>query len=196
MKTISLNLYSFQELSPEAQTAAIEKHQHINTNFDWWDSVYDQFNEDAQNYFDIDNIYFSGFWSQGDGAMFEYSSINPAFIDEIINGLDLPTWKKQILSAAYITGTGQHSGHYYHSGCCRHNIDYDYYQFNQHPNLHDFVNDQFNEIEKLIRDKYKDLCSELYRNLEREYEYLTGPEAIKETLICNEYEFTSDGEMY
>lgn len=196
MKTISLNLYTFQELSPEAQSVAIEKHQHINTNFEWWDSVNDQFKEDAEKYFDIDNIYFSGFWSQGDGAMFEYSSINAAFIDEIINGLNLPLWKKKILAAAYITGTGKHSGNYYHSGNCSHNIDYDYYQFNQHTNLHDFVNDQFNDIEELIRDKYKNLCSELYNNLEREHEHLTSPDAIKETLICNEYEFTEDGEIY
>lgn len=29
-----------------------------------------------------------------------------------------------------------------------------------------------------------------------EYEYLTSEEAIKETLICNEYDFTEDGRIY
>jgi hypothetical protein len=32
--------------------------------------------------------------------------------------------------------------------------------------------------------------------LRHEYEYLTSEEAIKETLIINEYDFTIDGKIY
>jgi hypothetical protein len=36
----------------------------------------------------------------------------------------------------------------------------------------------------------------LYLTLEKEYEYLTSEETIKESLIANEYDFTEDGKIY
>jgi hypothetical protein len=36
----------------------------------------------------------------------------------------------------------------------------------------------------------------IYRQLEREYDYLTSDEAIAESIIANEYEFTEEGERY
>lgn len=45
MKTIELNLYSFEELSKEIQKKVIENNRDINVSFGWWDSTY----EDAKN---------------------------------------------------------------------------------------------------------------------------------------------------
>jgi len=40
MKTIEVKIYSFDELSEEAQKKAINSHSDINVNSDWWESVY------------------------------------------------------------------------------------------------------------------------------------------------------------
>jgi len=45
MKTKTINIYSFNELSEEAKKTAIEKLYDINVNHDWWEFTY----EDAKN---------------------------------------------------------------------------------------------------------------------------------------------------
>jgi len=41
MKTIELNLYTFKELSKEAQQKAIEDHRYFNVDHEWWNCTYD-----------------------------------------------------------------------------------------------------------------------------------------------------------
>lgn len=41
MKTITINLYSFEELSEEAKQKAIEELSDINTDYNWWESTYE-----------------------------------------------------------------------------------------------------------------------------------------------------------
>lgn len=45
MKTITINLYSFDELSKEVKQKALEKYSYINVEHDWWHGTY----EDAKN---------------------------------------------------------------------------------------------------------------------------------------------------
>lgn len=40
MRIETIEIFTFDELSPEAQAKAIEKLSDINVTFDWWDSVY------------------------------------------------------------------------------------------------------------------------------------------------------------
>lgn len=59
-----------------AQLALIEEHRHWNVDHgtEWWDATYDDFVEVAAAFgitVPRDQISFSGFWSQGDGASFE-----------------------------------------------------------------------------------------------------------------------------
>lgn len=60
MKTKTINLYQFSELSDEAKENAIEKLLDINVDFNWWNSTY----EDAENInfkinsFDLDRASF------------------------------------------------------------------------------------------------------------------------------------------
>ena len=204
MKTINVNLYTFEELSPEAQKKAIEKYHDINVDYNWWEFIYENFTEKNNKYFDIDKIYFSGFYSQGDGAMFEYKNVTKSFLFSIIDGLNLPNWKKEILKNVDFSFYGDHSGprsnFYCHENTAAHFCDWyeprlNYDKMNCN-NIEDFLHDHLNIIQKEVIFKYKNLCRELYRNLEKEYNFLTSEEAIKETLICNDYEFTSDGEIY
>ena len=45
MKTVTLNIYKFEELSPEIQSKVIEKNRDLNVDYDWWAPEY----EDAEN---------------------------------------------------------------------------------------------------------------------------------------------------
>lgn len=42
----------------------------------------------------------------------------------------------------------------------------------------------------------RDLARWLYRQLEREYDYLTSDEAVDEAIVANEYSFTVDGKRF
>ena len=37
---------------------------------------------------------------------------------------------------------------------------------------------------------------DMYNSLEKEFDSLTTDEAVKESLISNEYDFTSEGDIY
>lgn len=75
-------------LSKERRDALLEKHRNTNIkHVEWWDGVYEQFVESCTekgirvDTHDVQtvggktiakpSVYFSGFWSQGDGACFE-----------------------------------------------------------------------------------------------------------------------------
>ena len=45
MKTITLKLYSFNELDKQAKQKALTTYQDLNIGFDWWDYVFEDFIE-------------------------------------------------------------------------------------------------------------------------------------------------------
>lgn len=66
---ITITAYKYDELQGRAKEKASEKLREWATDHEWWDGVYDLAKEDGeQRGFEIDDIRFSGFWSQGDGA--------------------------------------------------------------------------------------------------------------------------------
>lgn len=73
MREVKINLYQFDELGEKAQEKVLEKFRYINVEDDWYQPIYDQFREEVQEGYGIsvDEMNFSGFYSQGDGASFE-----------------------------------------------------------------------------------------------------------------------------
>ena len=139
---------------------------------------------------------FQWFWSQGDGAMFEYSGIKQQLVDEFIDSLNLSPMRKCWLeNNIYVSGKGNHRGHYYHDNCCNHAIYWEVDNGDLHwsSNFHQWLESFSEEFESFVIDKYKDMCRDLHRDLEREYDYLTSEDAIIETM--NEYEFFENGDM-
>ncbi len=60
--------FTYEELTPKAQEKALMWFSETLDN-DWWDCTYANAKEDGKEKgFDIEDIRFSGFWSQGDGA--------------------------------------------------------------------------------------------------------------------------------
>lgn len=80
-ETREITVYKFDELSDKAKEKAREWYRDGQLDYDWWEFVYEQADTAAKHLgIDIDRkgkhtpaIYFSGFWSQGDGACFEGS---------------------------------------------------------------------------------------------------------------------------
>ena len=194
MKTVEVNVYQFDELSDEAKEKAREWYRNGSFNYEWWDFLYDDFKERAKEVgFDVTNIYFRGFWSQGDGAMFEYDYMRDKLRLEFINQLGLSAMRKDwLINNTMTSGRGKHRGHYYHSRCCEHNIYWEVDNGDLHYWLESFESDFID----FVTDKYEDLCHELYKSLEKEYEYLNSDEVIDESLIVNEYEFDEDGNRF
>lgn len=200
MKTINIKLYKFEELNKEAQQKAIEDNYNINTNHEWYEYIIEEFTEN-ENIFEDINIYFSGFYSQGDGAMFEYNRINKdifkTFLDEEYKHLT-ETRKKLIFDNIDTTAKGKQRGLYYHENSCIHTIDIELSQgyCSKHSNIYNLIVELNENFESYLIDLYKSKCKKLYKSLNDYYDYLQSYEVIKETLIINDYEFTEEGDIY
>ena len=202
MRTITTetNVYDINDVksNTELLSKALEKHRYINVEFDWWDDDYDN-HEESNNSFSITRRYFSGFCSQGDGAMFEYDGISSDLRDEFVDSLNLSPMRKEWLrNNVSVSGKGRQTGHYYHEKSCNHSI---YWEVDNGDityrceNIQNFIESFEGKFEEFVIDRYEDMCSNLYSCLNTTYDYLTSDEAILETLECNEYEFDINGNI-
>lgn len=191
-ETITRDIYTFDELSDAAKERAREWYRSGTFDYEWWDGVYELANTaGAILGIDIDEIYFSGFWSQGDGACFtgryQYrkgwkKALSAEFGGELLARLvTIGDELQAAQKAAFFTGTAriEHSGHYYHSGCMRFDCDIE--------------RGNFEDFEDSIQGALRGFADWIYRQLESEYEYLTSDESVDESILANEYEFSEDG---
>ncbi len=192
MRQKTINIYKFRELSESVKKKVIELNSDINTNFDWWDSTYEDITTLAKLMgIDISKIYFSGFSSQGDGACFEgtyhyepnaVQAIKDfAPIDSVINmAIRFEAIQSQSHIPYNLTASIKHHGRYYHSGCTSIDVEGD-----NNPN----------EVEEL-QQALRDFMNYIYKRLNEEYDDLTSDQAIIEAIECNEYEFTENGTIH
>jgi hypothetical protein len=195
MKTKTYAVYSFDELSPEAQKRAIAAHREFLSR-EWSAETVIQ---DAKQAFafaslEINKVFYSGFWSQGDGACFEgtwrargvnaagmreYAPID-AELNRIADGF--AKIAAQFPEAEFVV---KHSGHYYHENCTEFSFD-----------LPETLSDsEFHRIEKNLTELAKDAMRWIYRQLEKEYEWATADEQVIESIRAKGYEFTEDGQI-
>jgi elongation factor P hydroxylase len=73
MNTVSINLYTFEELAHEVQKKVVERERSINVEDSYWyEPIIEDWTEELQQRgFEQVKILFCGFGSQGDGACFE-----------------------------------------------------------------------------------------------------------------------------
>ena len=171
MRTISIKLYTFNELSESARQKVLEKMETHEVEFmEWWIPVY----EDAENVgikitgfdFDIDQI-------TGDFLGTEYMA-----------------------SEKIMDGHGKQCQTYK----AAEKFDKDWNALvSKYTDLMGIkINaDKFRSEEKVIEETFKNEIRRQYLTILRnEYEYLTSEEAIKESIEENGYEFTENGEIY
>ena len=195
MRTIEQTVYQFKELGDDAKAKALETLWDINLHEDWHEFLIGDFKANSQ--FDVTKVYFSGFSSQGDGAMFEYSGYD---FYNWVGSLDLPNWKKKILKVCDVSVSGKHSGsRYYHHLTCEHSFGFDYpndyHTKSDCENVFEFCDKWMEKFEKEVLERYNDECSDLYNDLGKEYEWMLSEEQVIETIEANEYEFTAEGEF-
>ena len=218
---ITIMGYKYSELNDTAKQRVRE--WHAEGMHDWWDSAYETAKEDGQaKGFDIDDIRFSGFWSQGDGASWTGRVDLPTFIE--LNLDERSAWYGEDVILLELWRNGWIEGkwleinvsnyHYCHSGGMRagDNPDIPLYSLDEDDiavlaegvmagasvvQLHGSfdVGTRVSEWcdEALIQAKA--FADDIYKKLEQEYDYLTGDEGVAETCDANEYLFDEHGEM-
>ena len=196
--TTTTNVYKFEELSPESQANALDKYREWMTDDPYWYTCETEYHKDLLTEQGIvkPEIYFSGFWNQGDGAVFECKSID---LIKLINSLgikdehkfiyDLLTDDKLDVSA----GIARTSNYYSHERTARLTIDLYWLGSDEHE---DTVLEKLKDLENELEQWRIDYCKEIYNALQSEYETIQSDDVLKEHFVENEYEFLEDGTMY
>lgn len=195
MRVVTKTVYKFNELSEDAQKKAIESFRTFNVDdINWYEFVYEAFiermKEKGFNLSD-DNISFTGFWSQGDGASFVCDDIDIEKLSKFIdkeNNTDLGKYIRFLDNysiTVYRTDT-----HYCHYNTV--SVHYDCSDMSGY----NLVTEKFDTFYDRVLELVKDECKKLYEFLENEYNYKTSDEAIKESIEANEYEFDEDGTLF
>lgn len=188
----------WRALSPARQQELLNEHRGREVFDNWWDSTYEQFKDDCKDVgIDVRWMYFSGFWSQGDGA---------SFVGQIYSWEKYlkATGKERLLEVArqcnwsYSTSIDTY-GNYCHSGTMRatadialtddlinpYNEDDEILQHDAwklaHPGIPTDL--ELAQIEDSITLDFRTRADALYRRLEEEYEHLTSDETVAERLL-------------
>jgi len=197
------NNHCWHKLPGHAKSQILDGHRHWNVDdFEWWDSVYELFTEDMKAIgIEVDKMYFSGFWSQGDGACFEgrvrdwglflksLGYTNPLFIEHF---------------RQYAEFAVSHRGYYYHENCTSFSMEFNLpEEFDEEGFLQVYgYGEELRDaaliaalslpensgaaLEAQFTEAFKDHMRDLYRRLEEDYEYLTSDEVVLESLEAND----------
>lgn len=230
METIEKQSYTIQQLIELDQHEAVEKikqwwYEH-GSDYQWWDDTYEQFKEEGYELgFLIGKMYFSGFYSQGDGASWsgqidivawlrahtEDSIAREAWIQLINEG-----WAEKHMPV------GQ-DGRYCHSGTM--SVAYwdgmigdpesiqdlePSHQLMQQESIFkgmnaldllnlitssDFDLKSMADIADALKESAKDYADKLYKQLREEHEYIMSAENLIEMCDINDWKFNNEGEM-
>lgn len=208
MRTIAKSIFTFAELSDTAKEKARE----------WYrqdlDVDYEHIFDDAANIADIlgldirqtriermngkvyyaPSVYFSGFWSQGDGACFGghyrykkgWKKALKAFCndDELMRiGQALQDLQKKHF---YRLGASiTHQGRYYHE-----------YSMGVDCEHLDGIYQDLSSAEKEFREIFADFAQWIYKGLRDEYDCANSNEAIDDALELGEFEFYENGDIF
>ncbi len=203
MRTEQIKIYSFNELADDAQQVAIDNHRgFLNTVSDFECTIDDAKAVGAIMGIDIDKIYFSGFYNQGDGACFEGSygykkGSLKALKEHAPNDKELHLIAEQLqaIQKKYfyqLTANVSHSGHYYHELCTCINV---YKGVNDSSGFYSDENapdELCDDVSQLLRE----FMQWIYSRLESENDYINSDNYIKENILINEYEFLQNGELH
>ena len=205
MRDKTITLYKFDELPTDAakETARSWMRQRAGEDGFGAECVLDDAKEALKVLgYRVDNIYYRGFSSQGDGACFTGNFYASDYDSKGTNGaqkllVDRPTDKELarcaaeleriLLACPELSASISHFGHYSHEMSTRFDID-----LGDEENRDESLDD---ETEEAFKEVSQDLMRWIYKALETDYEYRMSDEAIEEDIRANEYEFTEDGEQ-
>ena len=172
-------IVKYNELNEDQKTKVINNLRDINVDHDWFDFTYEDTKTILEflGFSDV-KIQFSGFSSQGDGASFTGKfkvSDNVNETKDRIKAVKEYTPHIKLFEYGMMRFNNEEwsdetllikriSHRYSHSGT---------------------ISSDNKDLTKFVRD----FSNELYKTLEKEYDYLTSRKCIEETIEANEYEF-------
>lgn len=192
MKTKTINLYKFEELTTEQQEKVLDKYRDFN------DDIFESYVDDEcntlelhENGFNNPIIYYSLGYSQGDGACFDCNDFD---LDLLLKDWQHKhkNWIINIIKdyCSCEISRNIYANHYYHSKTRYFEINTYRVEGNYTDRKHIIkaIQDADNYIENLRYELSESLTDRLYQQLE----WLQSDEQIAEVLIDNDYYFNGE----
>jgi len=208
MKVINLKLYQFKELDRKAKENALNLYRDINVNFNWWESVYEDFIWLCACMgikVDFNTIYFNDFYSQGAGSCFS------AQVDlfKLDTAIQISGWKQYAPDTEFpfkpldvnrrvlaLIKSGALNGDTKILARTRNysvTVDLGFYVEMRPGREHVRIFDELDKMEAWLNGIALRLNQHLFSLLRSQYEFLTSDTAIIESELFNEWLFTADG---
>jgi hypothetical protein len=214
--------FIYEDLSPKAKEKALMWFSST-LDHEWWECTYASAKEDgAEKGFDIEDIRFSGFWSQGDGASWTGSVNLSQFLEHHLKD-DNPDYGRYFTLQAlldegwvekYVT-IERRGFHYVHADMMREGgvslsalegLDEDSEARLQHDGplqranvyqLHVGIDTDalVDDLLEWVIEEAREFADKIYKDLEQEYEDLTSEESLIEGAYANGWRFDEDGTL-
>lgn len=195
MRHIKIPLFKFDELGTECQQEVVENHRDINVDHEWYEAEIEWFKDEMKiKGYVVEDVSFSGFYSQGDGALWigavrlwEWIQHHPGtYMTDVYEYIKI--CKKDDDDIMFITR--KLYPHYCHRFMMQieySDLDYD---------IHNVSDEHMIIFADLVLTAARNEALELYHRLEKIYEGLRSNESVIETIKCNDYEFMLDGTLW
>ena len=208
-RTVETVVYALAELSDAAKERARAWYRETCLDHEWYEAVFEDFEAICVilgvtlrtspvplmggGTRDNPHVFFRGFWSQGDGACFEGAYAHArgsakgirahAPTDTELHGIADALQDVARRNFYELTADIRHRGHYCHEYCMAIEVERD------SPTGQAMTEG----AEDTVIEALRDLARWLYRQLQREYEYLTSDAIVDETIAVNGWSFTEGG---
>ena len=218
-KQVEITLYQFDELSDKAKEKARDYYIEHWMHDEWWDCTYEAMKEDGHhNYgFNVKDIRFSGFWSQGDGASWCGSVNVPAWIKskptayqehpttQIILALIEEGWVDEQVLVSFSSSRYCHENTVDITEIAGHEPEDDYplMQFGMFKgasvkelmHIVGCTGGALYDMDKELKEDVIAFARTIYRELEADYRAQTTEEAIGKAYAINDVWFDESGRM-
>lgn len=218
-KTIEITVYQFNELPEKAKEKARINYLNNWMSDDWWSQCTIDYmkEEGAKRGFRIDDVRFSGFWSQGDGASWCGAVDLPEWIERTFNTTDKEHPLTQIFIALLDEGWIERKVmvEYSNSRYCHENtMDVSCITWHEPreddvmlmgmfkgANVQELLNmltiddGVLDSMHDRLTQDCKDFAREIYKQLQEDYESETSDESIASNYDANEVYFDETGRI-
>jgi hypothetical protein len=216
--------FSYQELSQRAKDKALQWFSE-SLDHEWWEHIYEHAKADGpERGFEIEDVRFSGFWSQGDGASWTGRVDLQKFLEYHLKEDD-PDYSRYFVLQAIVnenngwveryTNVNRSGFHYVHDNMMRlESISYS--------NLEDLdaddeerlqeegplqradiyqlregadIDQLIDALETWILEEAQAYARQIYKDLESEYDHLVSEESLIEAAEANGWMFDEDGSL-
>lgn len=208
MKTLKIKIFEFEELEEKARQKALVEFADFNIIDDWFTFNLESFSELGKLLgltIPVKDIYFRGFYSQGDGSAFNAAVDLP----ELLKAIKSEEWKKEFPNTGLelnlpdvdsrvikliltckidLIATVEKSRGFYAVDACITD------ELPQRRTRYLHLEAELDKLAKWLQDFAELFNRFLYKSLESEYDYLTTEAAIIESIKANDYYFTADGQ--